>query len=216
MYSNEKLLEMLTSAKSSERYEACIRLQTAKESSPEIITALEKATHDEYSNVAERATLALQSDVHHQMAIKISGSEIDKEIENPQQENKISMVESTGRKRSGCLTAFLILLLIVNNPLAGLYFMFRRSEMNIVLPYMPEWRIQMLGVLTLAWFGFTIGIWKWKKWGMYGLVGLIFVNFLGNVISTGNLVVGIIDSLIVLIVFIILTFLVRPVWKQMV
>jgi hypothetical protein len=87
--------------------------------------------------------------------------------------------------------------------------------MRIVLPFMPEWRIQMVGALTLACFGFTIGIWKWKKWGMYGLVGLIFVNFLGSVIIAGNLVIGIIDSLILLIVIIILAFLVRPVWHQM-
>jgi hypothetical protein len=124
MYSNEKLLEMLKSEKSSVRYEACIRLQTVKESSPEIIEALEKATHDEDSNVAERANLALQTDVHHQMAIKMSGGETDnKEVENTQPESKISTVVSTGRKRSGCLTTFLILLLIVNNPLAGLYWL---------------------------------------------------------------------------------------------
>ncbi len=71
MYSNEKLLEMLKSEKSSVRYEACKRLQTTKESSPEIIHALEKAGRDPNKHVAERANLALKSDVHHQMAIQL-------------------------------------------------------------------------------------------------------------------------------------------------
>ncbi|NJD59363.1 MAG: hypothetical protein C3F13_07190 [Anaerolineales bacterium] len=77
MYSREKLLEMLTSNKPSVRYEACEWIRVSQESSPEIVIALEKATHDVDKEVTERATLALQADVHHQMAIQIGMIEPD-------------------------------------------------------------------------------------------------------------------------------------------
>jgi hypothetical protein len=77
MYSKEKLLEMLSSEKSSTRYEACEWIRVSQESSPEIINALEKASHDLDKEVAERAILALQADVHHQMAIKMGIIEPD-------------------------------------------------------------------------------------------------------------------------------------------
>ncbi len=71
MYLKEKLLQMLTSKKSSVRYEACEWIRVRQESSPEIVTAIEKATYDGDKEVAERAKLALQADVHHQMAIEM-------------------------------------------------------------------------------------------------------------------------------------------------
>jgi len=71
MYSQEKLLEMLTNKKTSVRYDACEWLRVSQESSPEIIHALEKASRDPNKDVSERANLALKSDVHHQMAIQI-------------------------------------------------------------------------------------------------------------------------------------------------
>ena len=71
MYTAEKLLQMLTNRKASVRYEACEWLRVRQESSPEIVRALELATHDQDKEVAERAVKALQADVHHQMAIEL-------------------------------------------------------------------------------------------------------------------------------------------------
>jgi hypothetical protein len=70
MYSKEKLLEMLSSEKASTRYDACEWIRVSQESSLEIVTAVEKATHDEDKEVAERAAYALQADIHQQMAIE--------------------------------------------------------------------------------------------------------------------------------------------------
>ncbi len=69
MYSVEKLLEMITSLKSSDRYDACEWLRIAQESSPDIIYALRKATFDDDKEVATRAYMALQADVHQKMMI---------------------------------------------------------------------------------------------------------------------------------------------------
>jgi tetratricopeptide (TPR) repeat protein len=61
------------------RYDACEELRISLESSPEIINALLNATQDEESWVASSAKLALQADVHHQMAIKMGIVAPDKE-----------------------------------------------------------------------------------------------------------------------------------------
>jgi hypothetical protein len=82
MYSKEKLLEMLSSEKASTRYDACEWIRVSQESSPRIIKALEKATHDEDKEVAESANLALQADIHHQMATKMGIIEPNKIPEN--------------------------------------------------------------------------------------------------------------------------------------
>ena len=74
MYSKEKLLEMLSSEKASTRYDACEWIRVSQESSPEIVTALDKATHDEDKEVAERAAYALQVVVHLRIAIKQESS----------------------------------------------------------------------------------------------------------------------------------------------
>lgn len=71
MYTKEKFLEMLASNNASIRYEACDRLLLNQESSPEIVQALQLACQDPDPDVAERANLALQADVHHQLAIEL-------------------------------------------------------------------------------------------------------------------------------------------------
>jgi len=58
MYSIEKLLEMIASENSSIRYDACEWLRISQESSPKVINALEKATHDTDLEVAMRAYCA--------------------------------------------------------------------------------------------------------------------------------------------------------------
>jgi hypothetical protein len=80
MYTKEKLLKMLSSKKASVRYEACEWIRISQESSPEIVSALENATHDPDKEVASRAKLALQADVHHHMAIEMGMLEPDGEL----------------------------------------------------------------------------------------------------------------------------------------
>ncbi len=71
MYSTPKLLEMIASDKSSIRYEACEWLRVSQESCPEIIYALQKASHDPDTEVAGRAAYALQADIHHSLAVQL-------------------------------------------------------------------------------------------------------------------------------------------------
>jgi hypothetical protein len=69
MASTEKLLRMLSSEKSSTRYDACEWLRIHPTSSHEIIYALQTATYDLDPEVASRARNALLADVHHHQAV---------------------------------------------------------------------------------------------------------------------------------------------------
>jgi hypothetical protein len=71
-----KLIEMLNSPDANTRYDACQGLRVADESSEAAVLALEKATQDNDSGVAERARAALQSDVHQMMLRKMRRAEM--------------------------------------------------------------------------------------------------------------------------------------------
>lgn len=117
--------------------------------------------------------------------------------------------EPVKSKRSGCLTAFLILMLIVN-PLTGLYYLFAGSTLKQSLPTLPGWFIPVMAVLSILIFATAIGIWKWKRWGVYGFVVTSMAIFAVNTI-----VIGVFNSSFGLIGVVILLFLIRPVWQQM-
>ena len=114
MYSKEKLLEMLSSEKASTRYDACEWLRVSQESSPEIVIALEKATHDDDKEIAERAAYALQADIHHQMAIKMGIVEPDY---NGNEDNEIMetsvVVDQTQDKEKGLAWVSIAFYLII-------------------------------------------------------------------------------------------------------
>jgi uncharacterized RDD family membrane protein YckC len=116
MYSKEEILEMLSSDKTSTREEACECLRSSRESSPEIVRALDKATHDEDPEVALRATYALQADVHHQMAIDMGVVEPDQLAEETMVEKDQSEIEPgviVGKKFGPRAAAYLVDMLTI-------------------------------------------------------------------------------------------------------
>ena len=112
-------------------------------------------------------------------------------------------------KRGGCLTAFLIVMLIAN-PLVAIYYFVAGSTVSQSLPNLPEWTVPALGIIGIANFAFAVAIWKWKKWGMYGFVISAGITFLINAIG-----INILTALFGLIGVALLAFLLRQVWSQM-
>jgi hypothetical protein len=127
---------------------------------------------------------------------------MDGPVENP-------VVKTTPKKRGGCLTAFLIVMMILN-PVSGLVYFFSGSMISQAFPNMPVYIIPLLGVLGLANLGFGIGVWKWKKWGVYGFLASALVTFVINA-----LYVDITSALSGLVGIALLMALVIPVWKQL-
>jgi hypothetical protein len=112
-------------------------------------------------------------------------------------------------KRGGCLTAFLIFMLITN-PLVAIYYFVSGSSVTQALPAMPAWIIPILGVGSIANFIFALAIWKWKKWGMYGFAASAGIVFFINAIY-----INILTALWGLVGIGLLAYLLRQVWSQM-
>ena len=105
---------------------------------------------------------------------------IYRDIRTATTERKMTSTEPTPNvqpKRRGCLTAWLITMLIAN-PLMGIYYFVAGSSAAQLLPNMPAWTIPLYGIICFANFIFAIAIWKWKKWGMYGFATSAGINFL--------------------------------------
>lgn len=80
-----------------------------------------------------------------------------------------NMPTATTKQRHGCLTAWLIFM-IVSNSIFSLVYLFGSAYIRKSYPNAPEWA---MGVLTLSCiFNLvcSIALYKWKKWGFWGFV----------------------------------------------
>ncbi|TWT89122.1 hypothetical protein Mal64_26140 [Pseudobythopirellula maris] len=72
-----------------------------------------------------------------------------------------------GKSRHGCLTAWLVLMIIANSASALMYLVgsdaIRRS-----LPDAPGWAFPVLIVFSLFNLVCAIALFQWKKWGFWG------------------------------------------------
>lgn len=87
----------------------------------------------------------------------------------------MSMEESHPRKRGGCLTAFLVVVLVAN--LWGGLSTLLAGPIPDFPPALPVVAV----FLSLANCVFVVGIWKWKRWGVYGFVATVLVGVAINV-----------------------------------
>lgn len=75
-----------------------------------------------------------------------------------------------GKTRHGCLTAFLILIIIANSATALMY-LFRGVAIRQSIPNMPGFAIPLLIVMALFNLLCAIALFRWKKWGFWGFCG---------------------------------------------
>lgn len=125
----------------------------------------------------------------------------------------MSTEEPTKNKRGGCLTVFLIAVLVIS-PLYIIIGLFPPSAGT--MQYLPKWSswaiygMALLGVVNLV---SAIAMWKWKKWGVIGfavaILGFFTLNILRGGVSLPGALLGIVIG------FAILIRLVRPVWQKM-
>ncbi len=74
------------------------------------------------------------------------------------------------KQRHGCLTAYLILMLLANSGLMVVYSMAALSGQGPA--NIPEWAFPVLAVAGLLNVIFSIALFRWKKWGFWGYVVL--------------------------------------------
>ncbi len=99
------------------------------------------------------------------------------------------------KERHGCVTAWLILMLVTNSIVAIIYFFARESVTDNLPGNVSESMILLLGLLSISNVGFAILLFRWKRWAFYGFV----VTSLGAFLINLDIGLGIGQSLLGLV-----------------
>lgn len=91
------------------------------------------------------------------------------------------------KQRHGCLTAWLVLVIVVN-ALVGLVYLFGSSAVASTLPSSRGWTIPVLAILAAANVACAVALFLWKRWGFYGVVAISVVAFAINLALGINVV----------------------------
>jgi hypothetical protein len=88
---------------------------------------------------------------------------------------------SEQKQRHGCLTAWLILM-IIGNSASALMYLLGGGFVKQSLPDMPDWALPILIVFSLFNLVCAIALFKWKKWGFWGFCVSSIVALVINII----------------------------------
>lgn len=114
------------------------------------------------------------------------------------------------RSRGGCLTAFLVAMMIIN-PLVAILYLAAGSAIAKNLPDAPTWAMPVLGIFCIVNLAGAIALWRWKRWGFYAFVVSTIVALVVNIIiglPAHQIIAGPVGVII-------LYGLVRRVWDQL-
>jgi hypothetical protein len=119
----------------------------------------------------------------------------------------------TKQNRSGCLTAFIIVLIVLN-ALGALSSFFAGPLLSTLTPeYSISNSYSMIsGVLSLLNIVFLIGVWRYKRWGFYGIIAVSIINIILGIFLTSSIITSLISGLILPLI---LYFLIKPIWNHM-
>ena len=99
---------------------------------------------------------------------------------------------SAQKHRHGCLTAYLVLMIIANSATALIYLVASEAIRRNV-PNMPEWALLVLIAGSIFNLVCAIALLRWKKWGFWGFVVSTVVIFVVNIsigVGVGSTLVG--------------------------
>lgn len=83
------------------------------------------------------------------------------------------------RRRHGCLTAALVVVIIANS-LTALVYAMQGEAIRRSMPGMPAWALPVLIVFSLFNLACGIALLRWKRWGFWGFCVSSAVAFLVN------------------------------------
>lgn len=89
------------------------------------------------------------------------------------------MIESAAKQRHGCLTAYLLFILVANVA-AVLIYLFRPEDVRQNVPNMPDWAVPVLILVSIVNLICAIALFRWKRWGFWGFLGSAVVVFFLN------------------------------------
>ena len=86
---------------------------------------------------------------------------------------------TTNKSRHGCLTAWLIFMMIANS-MSVLIYVLGGQAIKQAIPNSPGWLFPSLIVLSAFNLVCAIALFKWKKWGFWGFLGSSVAAFIIN------------------------------------
>jgi hypothetical protein len=89
--------------------------------------------------------------------------------------------DTTPKQRHGCLTAWLIMMMIGNAFVSLGLLVLDPKLLQEQDPTMTKERMLLLAILGTINFSFAIGLWFWKKWAFYGFALSGFLMFITNI-----------------------------------
>ena len=108
------------------------------------------------------------------------------------------MAEQTAKTRHGCLTAWLILMLVANSATA-LFYLLGIEAMQQAFPTAPTWLFFLMALAGIFNLVCAIALFRWKKWGFWGFCGSSVLALLANLflgMSIGPIVSGLLGFIV--------------------
>jgi hypothetical protein len=99
---------------------------------------------------------------------------------------RLSREMSDGKQRHGCLTAFLVLMIIANSVVAVMY-LFGSAAIRQNVPSAPGWAFPVLAIGGIVNVVCAIALFQWKKWGFFGFIATAAVAFVVNLMIGINI-----------------------------
>ena len=106
--------------------------------------------------------------------------------------------EIDAKSRHGCLTAWLVLM-IIGNSAGALMYLLASEPIRRTLPNMPGWAFPVMLVSLLVNLVCAIALFRWKKWGFWGFCASCVVTFVVNLsygLGIGKSITGLVSVLI--------------------
>lgn len=128
----------------------------------------------------------------------------------PPQRPTVSARSSSTPIRGGCLTIFLILIVVANASVIPLYSS-SSGTASQALSSIPQSTRGFLSLLALLNCGFALAIFWWRKWGFYGIVATTLISILIN--TSAGVAKGVVAAS--LVGPIVLWLLLRSHWSDM-
>ena len=104
-------------------------------------------------------------------------AEANQDAENPE--------PTPPEERSGCLTAFLVVVMAAN-ALGALFYVLGGEMIRDAMPDLPGWGIVFLAFMSLVNVACGFAVWKWKRIGVVGFGVSALIAFVFN-LSFGDL-----------------------------
>ena len=90
--------------------------------------------------------------------------------------------DEINKERHGCVSSWLILMMVANS-LTGLIYLITPESIAKLLPgEIPNYIFIILGLIGIANVVFAWALFKWKLWGFYGFIATSLASFIINIL----------------------------------